>query len=81
MSIAIMSIRAEKCPLAQILLILGKLLSMIIYKKISQKERKFVNAESSESKSQLDFEHCFGIGLYLVDDCSEIKPSIGKNDS
>ena len=46
-----------------------------------KRERKFVNAESSESKSQLDFEQCFGIGLYLVDDCSEIKPSIGKNDS
>lgn len=54
---------------------------MIIYKKISQKGKEIVNAESSESKSQLDFEHCFGIGLYLVDDCSEIKPSIGKNDS
>ena len=39
-SIAIMSIRAEKCPLAQILLILGKLLSMIIYKKISQKGKE-----------------------------------------
>ena len=49
--------------------------------KCLKRERKFVNAESSESKSQLDFEHCFGIGLYLVDDCSEIKPSIGKNDS
>ena len=34
------SIRAEKCPLAQILLILGKLLSMIIYKKISQKGKE-----------------------------------------
>lgn len=50
-------------------------------RKYLKRERKFVNAESSESKSQLDFEHCFGIGLYLVDDCSEIKPSIGKNDS
>ena len=40
LSIAIMSIRAEKCPLAQILLILGKLLSMIIYKKISQKGKE-----------------------------------------
>ena len=32
--------QSQKCPLAQILLILGKLLSMIIYKKISQKGKE-----------------------------------------